>query len=246
MDLGLKGRTYIVTGGTNGLGLAAAEVLIDEGASVVASSPSGTWRGCPYDDGRLRVAAVGNADPNAPKVLISAAQESFGGLDGALLSVGGPPLGPLASVTDDQWRAAFESVFLGAVRLARALVTALQPGGVVGLVLSSSVRTPLANLAISNGFRPGLAALVKELADENGVRGVRVIGLVPGRIATARTNAVDEATPGARERSEAQIPLGRLGTPDEFGRVAAFLLSPAASYVNGTSVVIDGGYSRAH
>jgi 3-oxoacyl-[acyl-carrier protein] reductase len=139
-------------------------------------------------------------------------------------------------------------VFLGAVRLAREVGAALPAGGSLGLVLSSSVRAPLPEMAISNGLRPGLAGLAKTLADELGPRGVRVNGLLPGRIATDRSLELDAASgdpEGARRRSESAIPLRRYGEPAEFGRVAAFVLSPAASYVTGTMIAVDGGMMRA-
>jgi 3-oxoacyl-[acyl-carrier protein] reductase len=112
-------------------------------------------------------------------------------------------------------------------------------------VLSSSVRSPIPNLTRSNAFRPGLAMLVKQLADELGPTGVRAMALVPGRILTERTAALDAGDPDARRRSEATIPLRRLGEPAEFGRVAAFVLSPAASYLTGSVVAVDGGVIRA-
>jgi 3-oxoacyl-[acyl-carrier protein] reductase len=120
-------------------------------------------------------------------------------------------------------------------------------GGAIGLVLSSSVRSPIPGLAISNGLRPGLAGVAKSLADELGPRGIRVFGLMPGRIATDRTVHLDSLSgdaDAARQRSEGTIPLRRYGQPAEFGRVAAFLLSPAASYVTGVTVPIDGGALR--
>ena len=162
-------------------------------------------------------------------------------LDGFDIAIG-------TAISDDQWSAAFESVFLGAVRLARELGTALPAGGSLGLVLSSSVRAPLPEMAISNGLRPGLAMVAKTLADELGPRGVRVNGLLPGRIATERVAELDASTgdPGAARRAaEASIPLGRYGEPQEFGRVAAFVLSPAASFLTGVMLPVDGGLLRA-
>ena len=109
-----------------------------------------------------------NADPATPGRLLSAARDTWGRIDGALISVGGPPKGPVAGITDEQWTDAFGSVFLGAVRLAREIGRALPHGGSLALVLSSSVRAPLADMAISNGLRPGLAMIAKTLADELG------------------------------------------------------------------------------
>ncbi|MDP9183208.1 MAG: SDR family oxidoreductase, partial [Actinomycetota bacterium] len=117
-------------------------------------------------------------------------------------------------------------------------------GGSIVLVLSTSAKMPVGNLSVSNGLRPGLAMLAKTLADELGPRGVRVNGLLPGRVDTDRVRALDGPDPAVRAGHEAGIPLRRYGDPTEFGRVAAFLLSPAASYVTGAMVPVDGGISR--
>ncbi|MFF4650121.1 SDR family oxidoreductase [Streptomyces sp. NPDC001380] len=251
MDLGLRDRVFIVTGSTRGLGLAAARQLVAEGARVVV-----TGRGQEAVDkavtelggspGALGVVAD-NADSSTPERLVAAAQARFGRLDGVLVSVGGPPAGAVTAIDDDQWRDAFESVFLGALRLARSAAAALEEGGVIGFVLSSSVRQPIGGLGVSNGLRPGLAMAAKTMADELGPRGIRVVGLLPARIDTDRVRELDAlgGDPQAqRERNSAAIPLRRYGTPEEFGRVAAFLLSPAASYLTGVMVPVDGGAMR--
>jgi 3-oxoacyl-[acyl-carrier protein] reductase len=189
-----------------------------------------------------------NADAATPDRLIRAALERWGRLDGALISVGGPPKGPVVTITDEQWMTAFDSVFLGAVRLGRDIGKALPHGGSVAFVLSSSVRAPLADMAISNGLRPGLAMVAKSLADELGPAGVRVNGLLPGRLATERVAELDAASgdpEAARAAGVASIPLRRYGAPEEFGRVAAFVLSPAASFVSGAMLPVDGGMLRA-
>ncbi|KUM81795.1 SDR family oxidoreductase [Streptomyces curacoi] len=246
MDLGLKDRVYVVTGATRGLGNAAARELVADGAKVVVTG---------RDEKRVAAAAgelgpnavgmaVDNADPEAPARLIAAARERFGRFDGVFISVGGPPAGFVADNTDEQWQAAFESVFLGAVRLARAAAAELDEGGVIGFVLSGSVHEPIPGLTISNGLRPGLAGFAKSLADELGPRGIRVVGLLPARIDTDRVRELDgmSADPEAtRAANEARIPLRRYGTPEEFGRAAAFLLSPAASYLTGIMLPVDGG-----
>lgn len=247
MDLGLKDRVYVVTGATRGLGNASARELVADGAKVVVSGRTEESAAAAAKD--LGPNAVGiaadNADPSTPERLIAAAREHFGGFDGVLVSVGGPPPGFLADTTDEQWTAAFDSVFLGAVRLARAAAAELGEGGVIGFVLSGSVHEPIAGLAISNGLRPGLAGFAKSLADELGPRGIRVVGLLPARIDTDRVRELDgySADPEAtRAAHESRIPLRRYGTPEEFGRTAAFLLSPAASYLTGLMLPVDGGF----
>jgi 3-oxoacyl-[acyl-carrier protein] reductase len=246
MDLGLKGRVYIVTGATRGLGNAAARELVADGAKVIVSG---------RDEQRTAQAAAGlgdaavavaadNAAADTPARLIAAAHGHFGRLDGVLISVGGPAPGTAAGNTDEQWQAAFESVFLGAVRLARAAAAELDAGGVIGFVLSGSVHEPIPGLTISNGLRPGLAGFAKSLADELGPRGIRVVGLLPARIDTDRVRELDgmSADPEAtRVANESRIPLRRYGQPEEFGRAAAFLLSPAASYLTGIMLPVDGG-----
>ena len=200
MDLGLRDRVYLVTGGSRGLGFAAAQALVADGARVLLSAPheatasSAAARLAP--DPAADVAAwivADNADPATPGRLIAAARDRFGRLDGALISVGGSPPGTVAATTDEAWRSAFESVFLGAVRLARVLAADLGgtgDGGAVGgsltgaggsivFVLASSVRVPLAELAISNGLFPGLAGVVKTLAGELGRPGSGSTGCCP-------------------------------------------------------------------
>ncbi|KAA1419954.1 SDR family oxidoreductase [Mumia zhuanghuii] len=246
----LSGRTYVLTGSSKGLGFATAEVLVGLGANVVVTG---------RDRAALDVAveqlgaehAVGvaadNADPDAPRAMVAAAREHFGGIDGLLVSVGGPPGGRVGDVTDDQWRDAFDAVFLGAVRIVREIAPELGEGGSIALVLSSSVRAPIGGLAISNGLRPGLAMLVKDLADDLGPRGIRINALLPARIDTERVRYLDGLSGDAaaqRATNERSIPLGRYGRPEEFGAAAAFLLSPAAAYITGTMLPVDGGAIR--
>ncbi|MFF3952699.1 SDR family oxidoreductase [Streptomyces sp. NPDC001890] len=246
MDLGLKDRVYIVTGATRGLGNATARVLTDDGARVIVTGRDAQRAEAAAAD--LGPDAVGlaadNADPASARRLVDEAHERFGRLDGILISVGGPAPGFLADNTDEQWQSAFESVFLGAVRLARAAAAVLGEGGVIGFVLSGSVYEPIPGLTVSNGLRPGLAGFAKSLADELGPRGIRVVGVLPSRIDTDRVRELDALSgdaEAARTANEAQIPLRRYGTPEEFGRTAAFLLSPAASYLTGIMVPVDGG-----
>ncbi|GGT10524.1 SDR family oxidoreductase [Streptomyces griseoviridis] len=246
MDLGLRDRVYVVTGATRGLGNATARALVADGAKVVVSGrdeKSVAEAAAALGPDAAGV-AVDNADPTAAGRLIATARERFGRFDGVLISVGGPPAGFVADITDEQWQAAFESVFLGAVRLARAAASELGEGGVIGFVLSGSVHEPIPGLTVSNGLRPGLAGFAKSLGDELGPHGIRVVGVLPGRIDTDRVRELDglSADPQAtRTAAESRIPLRRYGTPEEFGRAAAFLLSPAASYITGVMVPVDGG-----
>jgi 3-oxoacyl-[acyl-carrier protein] reductase len=250
MDLGLADHTYIVTGGSRGLGRATAEVLVAEGARVLISSRSQESVDDAVDALGSSAAGVAadNADPDTPARLVDAARDRFGRLDGALISVGGPPPGPISERTEDEWRAAFDSVFLGALRLATTVADALTDGGSIAFVLSTSVRAPIPNLGISNGLRPGLAMAAKTLADELGPRGIRVNGLMPGRVDTERVQELDAGTGDAaasKAKQLAGIPLGRYGEPEEFGRAAAFLLSPAAGFLTGVMLPVDGGQTRA-
>ena len=212
MDLGLRDRVYLVTGGSRGLGYATAAALVAEGARVVVSGrDAGAAAGAAQALGAGQAVglAADNTDPATPARLIATARGQFGRLDGALISVGGPPPGSATDVPDEAWQAAFGSVFLGAVRLSRALAAELAEGGALAFVLSSSVRVPIPGLAISNGLRPGLAGLAKTLAGELGPRGIRVNGLLPGWIATERLREFGPA----REELADSIPLRRIGEP---------------------------------
>ncbi|WP_433353588.1 SDR family oxidoreductase [Micromonospora saelicesensis] len=251
MDLGLTDRVYVLTGASRGLGYATAQCLVADGARVVLSArdPDAVAAAAQQLGGPEHAVGLTAdlADPETPGQLVAAAQEHFGRLDGALISVGGPPPGNAAAITDEQWRLSFETVFLGTIRAVRTVANALPEGGAIGLVLSTSARGPVPGLGISNGLRPGLVGAAKDIADDYGPRGVRVVGLLPGRIMTDRNRELFGATGDperARAEAEAGIPLRRVGDPAEFGRVAAFVLSPAASYLTGITLPVDGGALR--
>ena len=244
MDLGLSGKAFVVTGGTEGLGLASARELLREGAKVTVSSRSQTKVDDAVTDlGAHRPNAVhgmvaDNGHPASAELLVESALAHWGKLDGLVVSVGGPSPSTALGASDEDWESAFTSVFLGAVRLARAASAAMTEGGAIVLVLSTSVKSPLTGLGISNGLRPGLAMVGKDIADEVGPRGIRVVSVLPGRFDTARGGQLsDDAL--------ARIPLGRIGEPEELGRTVAFLASPAASYITGSTVTVDGGATRA-
>ncbi|MDQ3762502.1 MAG: SDR family oxidoreductase [Actinomycetota bacterium] len=255
MDLGLADRVFIIGGGSAGLGFATASVLVEEGARVIIIG-----RNEERVDAAVTKLGVGSAagcagdlaHPAVTAAAIETAVSCFGRLDGALANTGGPPRGMLTTTTDAAWRQAFDSAFLAPVRLAREVGLHTRQdhveGAAICFVLSISVRNPLPQLTISNGLRPGLAMLVKDLADELGPppNSVRVTGVLPGSFATARSLSINTQEQKEQQRAWiAAIPLRRTGDPLELGRVAAFLLSPAAAYVTGTVVAVDGGACRA-
>ncbi|MCA2212238.1 SDR family oxidoreductase [Jidongwangia harbinensis] len=251
MDLGLADRVFVLTGASKGLGFATAQALVADGARVVLSSrdPANVDRAAASLGGAGHAVGVAAdlADPDTPGTLVRTAVDTFGRLDGALISVGGPPPGTAAAMTDQHWRDAFETIFLGSVRAARTFAAAMPDGGAVALVLSRSTRAPLPGLGLSNGLRPGLAGVAKDMADEYGPRNVRFVSLLPGRLLTDRTRELFDAADdpaAAAAHSATDVPLGRLGDPEEFGRVAAFVLSPAASYLTGITLPVDGGALR--
>ena len=194
-------------------------------------------------------------DPDALARLFADAVPALGGLDVLVANAGGPPPGGFVDVGDDAWERGFRLTLMSVVRSVRLALPAFESagGGRVAVVLSSSVKQSLPNLLLSNVYRPALAGLVKSLAIELGPRNVQVVGIAPGRIATERTDELDRAAAErtnrsfdeVRSASVATMPAGRLGRPEEFGRVAAFLCSPAAAYVSGSVVLVDGGSIRA-
>jgi 3-oxoacyl-[acyl-carrier protein] reductase len=252
MDLGLRDRSFVVGGGARGLGRATASELVSEGASVVllGRDADALASACSELGERASFVEGDMADPAFPARVRAAVE---GPLHGMLMNAGGPRPGDVLSLSDDDWRGAYELLIGGPIRMLRELLPLMTSGDAsVAWVGSSSWRQPIPGLDASNVFRPGIAALVKVLAREL-APGVRLVGMAPGRIDTDRVRSLDShnaertgrSTDEVRAASEAELPMKRYGTPEEFGRVAAFLLSPAASYVSGSTVQVDGAMITA-
>ncbi len=246
MNLELTDKTFIVTGGTDGLGLAAAKCLVAEGANVlVTGRTEGKFLSTQAELGdraeKLAFLSGDNADAELPARLRKAVMERWGRLDGLLVSVGGPPTGKALTTDDAAWREAFESIFLGTVRLVRDLSAAMSDGGAIVLLLAVSAKEAAPDLPISNGLRPGLALLIKNFAEELGSRNIRINALLPSIFATERVKHVLKD----KEPPTANLALKRIGEPAEFGRMATVLLSSSASYVTGAAIPIDGGQLRS-
>jgi len=247
----LADRAFLVTAASTGLGRATADELVAEGARVVLVARRAELLAeavSQLGPDRAVALAADLTDAGTAETACALALDAFGRLDGALISVGGPPAGSVLETSEEQWRNAFESVFLAALRVSRSVVRHGTANDLcIAWVLSTSVKTLVPGLATSNGLRPGLGMLIKQLADELGPQGTRVIGLMPGAIETDRAlhlNSLKEDPAAARAQAEATIPLRRYGQPEEFGRVAAFVLSPAASYLTGSVIPVEGGAQR--
>ena len=253
MDLGLSGKRALVGGGSAGLGAGIATVLAAEGVRVaIVGRTKERLDAAAAATGAIPIVAdLGLA--KGPSSAVTSAIDDLGGLDLLVVNSGGPPPGTFEQLDEAAWARAIEGTLLSAVRLIRAALPHLREGRdpSIVIVLSSSAREPVAGLTSSNTLRPGLAGLVKDLVAD--VAPIRINGVAPGRFATDRVRHLDEIHAAAesltvdevRRRMEARIPLGRYGVTDEMGRVAAFLLSPAASYVTGAIVPVDGGMVRA-
>ncbi len=244
MDLGISGRVALVTGASKGLGLGIAQALAREGATVAISSRSREQIDAAAETIGARAFVHDAADAHNAPTLVRQVSEELGPIDILVANSGGPPASPDAfGFTLTQWRAAYELLLLGAVALIEAAVPSMRErkwGRVLSLS-SSVVREPSRVLVLSAAHRAGLLAAMKTFASQVAADGITVNTLLPGVIATDRARELGADSP---ERV-AQIPAGRLGTVEEFAAAAAFLCSEQAAYITGTTLLVDGGASRA-
>lgn len=240
------GQVHLVCGASSGLGKAVAELILSEGGMVWAVSRREALPEAP-ESRTVRVQAdLTTADGVAS--LLRALRSSDVRLNGVLVNGGGPVPGNALDIAPTQWHDAVNALLVRPLELIRGLRQVLAIQASILFVTSSSVREPIDQLDVSNVLRPGVAALANVLSRQLGPA-VRVNSIAPGRISTERLTSVDEQQAAAagveveahRRAVHADIPLGRYGTPEEFAEAAAFLLSPASSYITGAAVQIDGG-----
>jgi 3-oxoacyl-[acyl-carrier protein] reductase len=260
MDLGLKDKVIMVAAASKGLGYGIAQAVAQEGARVSIASRTEmdimqAARRLQGETGTQVLGAVMDAT-NVDSILnwVQATQTHFGGVDGLVVNAGGPPAGGFDNFTDSDWQAAFELTLLSSVRMIRAVLPSMRGrgGGSILAITSSSIKEPIDILLLSNVMRSGVVSLVKSLSRQLAPEQIRVNNLVPGRIDTERVQALDKlgaqrmgSSPEAQKaRQESLIPWGRYGTIAEFGRAGAFLLSDAASYITGETLIVDGGAMR--
>jgi 3-oxoacyl-[acyl-carrier protein] reductase len=257
MDLGIAGKNVLIPGSSSGIGLAVARALGGEGANVVLAARR--RESVEAEAARLPSAVglhVDLASDGAPEDLVRRAEEAFGPVDVLVLNSGGPPPGGAADMSAEQAAAAVNQLLLQHIRLTSLVLPGMRRRGWGRIIAvgSSGVQQPLPNLALSNMARAGLAGYLKTLAAEVAGDGVTVNMVLPGRIDTDRVASLDAAAAGrsgkqpdeVRAASEAAIPAGRYGRPEEFAAVVAFLAGNPASYVTGEQIRCDGGMVRSY
>ena len=261
MDLGLKGKRALVLGSTKGLGRGIVEALAEEGAIValtgrkqadasaaaseVAAKFGATVHGLAFD----------SADAASAAALTGAAKNALGDVDILVLNAGGPPPGPISAVSPETWQQQFQAQFLSFVQIASAFLPGMRSRrwGRILISSSSGVVQPIPNIGISNSLRSSLLGWAKTLSTEVAADGVTVNTILPGRIQTDRVDQIDAANAERtgqtldqiKAASLASIPAGRVGTTEEYGAVAAFILSEKAAYMTGGAIRVDGGQIRA-
>lgn len=244
MDLGIDGKVALVTGASKGLGLGVATALANEGATVAISSRSAERIEATAKTIGAHAFVHDAADAERAPELVAAVERELGPIDILIANSGGPPASPDAlSFSLQQWRDAYEMLLLGQLSLIEAALPGMRERG-WGRVLSLSssvVREPSPVLVLSQAHRSGLLAALKTIARQVAGDGVTVNTLLPGLILTDRTRELGADKP---ERLAA-MPLGRLGTVEEFGAAAAFLCSVPAAYITGTTLLIDGGVTQS-
>lgn len=256
MDLGIRGKVALVTAASKGMGRACAMGLAAEGARVAMCARTEADLTAAADEIKRTTGAEVFAMPadvtRAADVatLVERVRASFGPVDILVANAGGPPRGFFEEMTDEQWQGAFEVSLLSVVRLIRAVLPDMRTRkwGRILTIQSVSVKQPLPDLLLSNAVRPGVAGMMKTLASQLGRDNITVNTVCPGRIMTDRymsgltTSGLTRAQ--YLEKGAAEVPLGRIGTPEEFANVVVFLASERASYLTGVALQVDGGLVR--
>ncbi|HXU87552.1 MAG TPA: SDR family oxidoreductase [Methylomirabilota bacterium] len=256
MDLGLKGKVALVTAASKGMGRASAMGLAAEGARVVMCARTASDLKTAAEDIRAKTRAEVLAIPadvtkkDEVTALVDQAIETFGGVDILVANAGGPPRGYFEDMSDEQWQGAFDVSLLSVVRLVRGVLPSMKARrwGRILTIQSVSVKQPIPELLLSNAVRPGVAGMMKTLAAQLGKDGITVNTVCPGKIMTDRFLGGQKLSGLSREeylaRAVEDVPVGRIGTPEEFANVIVFLASERASYVTGVAVQVDGGLVR--
>jgi 3-oxoacyl-[acyl-carrier protein] reductase len=246
MDLGLSDKVALVTGASQGIGLAIAGELAAEGASVAMSARSRERLEAAAGELGARAYVHDTLDVEGIPGLLERVEDDLGPPDIVVVNTGGPPGGEALGFTTEQWEAAHRELVLAPVELIRQVLPGMRERG-FGRVLnvaSSTVLEPNPALMLSNSHRPGIVAAFKTLAREFASDGVTFNSLLPGRVATARLEELYGSLEQAQSVARDEIPAGRLGAPEDLGAAAAFLCSERAGYITGVALLVDGGLTQ--